>query len=247
MIRLDRYLSSSGLVSRSQAKKAIRSGRVAVDQIIRKEPDFVFDPCRSEVRYDENILVYRSSLHIMLFKPTGVVTAATDNRSRTILELLPDFVRSANCMPVGRLDKETDGLLLLTTDGQLGHRLISPKRHIVKEYLACVDQPLDEKDVIAFAEGLQLSDFQALPAELEIFGDSRHAKVSVCEGKYHQVRRMFSARGKKVLSLRRVSFGSLVLDPLLTPGSYRELTQEEISSLYALAGMPLPGINNSRG
>ncbi len=248
MMRLDRYIALSGIASRSQAKKIITSGRVTIDYITHREPNFIFDPSQSEVRFDGNILKYRDSLHLMLFKPAGIVTAASDKKFKTVLDLLPDHVKMSNCMPVGRLDKDTDGLLLLTTDGQLGHRLISPKRHIVKDYYVIVDQPLDERDVIAFSKGLQLSDFRAMPAKLEIFSDPKQAKVSVCEGKYHQVRRMFAAIGKNVLSLRRTSFGTLFLDPLLSPGSYRELTQEEISSLYHLANMPVSTeINDPKG
>ena len=167
---------------------------------------------------------------LMMYKPAGVLTAARDPKAATVMELLPPICTSLECMPVGRLDKDTTGLLLLTTDGELAHRLISPKREIRKVYLATVDTPFIPEDVSAFAQGLALSDFTAKPALLEIV-DEHTARVTVTEGKYHQVRRMLAARGHDTLALHRERVGPLALDPALRPGETRELTETELSGL----------------
>ena len=185
---------------------------------------------------DGTALDTRLARHLMLFKPQGVLTAAEDGRQQTVMDLLPGVYRSCGCMPVGRLDKDTTGLLVLTTDGELAHRLIAPGRHVDKVYEAVVDGVLDEGDAAAFAAGIPLKDFTALPAKLEVLAENR-ARVTVQEGKYHQVKRMFGARGKPVLALHRASFGPLQLDETLCPGQFRELTGEETAALYAAAGM----------
>ena len=179
----------------------------------------------------------RTVRHLMLNKPAGVLTATEDGKQATVMELLPALYRACGCMPVGRLDKDTTGLLLLTTDGTLAHRLIAPERHVDKVYEAEVEGALEEADIAAFAQGIPLKDFTALPARLEILGPGR-GRVTVREGKYHQVKRMFGARGKPVLRLHRTAFGPLALDAGLAPGEYRELTEKEIAALYQAAGMP---------
>ena len=176
----------------------------------------------------------------MLNKPVGVLTAAVDRKQKTVLDLLPKSFGTCGCMPVGRLDKDTEGLLILTTDGELAHRLLSPKRTVWKCYLAAVDGPLSSDDQEAFESGIPLSDMVALPAKLEIIETSptcSSAYVWVHEGKFHQVRRMFSARGRTVTSLKRLSVGPLKLDPDLKPGEYRELSEEELKMLYASTGI----------
>ena len=234
-MRLDKLLSALGAASRSGCRDLIRSGRVKINGIpAGSGADRV--PSGAEVTLDGQELDTRLTRHVMLNKPAGVLTAREDPRQKTVMDLLPPVYASLECMPVGRLDKDTTGLLILTTDGELAHRLISPQRHVDKVYEAKVEGTLTGEDQAAFAAGVVLSDFTAMPAALQIMGPGL-ARVTVQEGKYHQVKRMFGARGKPVISLRRLSFGPIELDETLLPGQYRELTEEEAAALYAAAGM----------
>ena len=234
-MRLDRLLTTLAVGSRSQVKTMLRAGRVTVNGQVVRSADAHVQP-GDRLTLDQQPLDARTTRHVLLNKPCGVLTAARDSKQPTVLDLLPPAYRACGCMPVGRLDKDTSGLLLLTTDGELAHRLLSPKRHVWKCYEATVDGPLDAQDAAAFAAGLELSDFTALPAELEILRSSPHeavAQVRVREGKFHQVRRMFAARGRTVTALRRLSLGPLTLDASLQPGEYRELTAQELTELLA--------------
>lgn len=234
-MRLDKLLSNLGVASRAGCRELLKAGRVQVDgQTVRDGAVQISE--KAAVLLDGTALDTRLARHLMLFKPAGVLTAAEDGRQQTVMDLLPGVYRSCGCMPVGRLDKDTTGLLVLTTDGELAHRLIAPGRHVDKVYEAVVDGVLDEGDAAAFAAGIPLKDFTALPAKLEVLAENR-ARVTVQEGKYHQVKRMFGARGKPVLALHRASFGPLQLDETLCPGQFRELTGEETAALYAAAGM----------
>lgn len=234
-MRLDKLLSNLGVASRAGCRELLKAGRVQVDgQTVRDGAAQVSE--KAAVLLDGTALDTRLARHLMLFKPAGVLTAAEDGRQQTVMDLLPGVYRSCGCMPVGRLDKDTTGLLVLTTDGELAHRLIAPGRHVDKVYEAVVDGVLDEGDAAAFTAGIPLKDFTALPAKLEVLAENR-ARVTVQEGKYHQVKRMFGARGKPVLALHRASFGPLQLDETLCPGQFRELTGEETAALYAAAGM----------
>lgn len=234
-MRLDKLLSNLGVASRTGCRELLKAGRVQVDgQTVRDGAAQVSE--KAAVLLDGTALDTRLARHLMLFKPAGVLTAAEDGRQQTVMDLLPGVYRACGCMPVGRLDKDTTGLLVLTTDGELAHRLIAPGRHVDKVYEAVVDGVLDEGDAAAFAAGIPLKDFTALPAKLEVLAENR-ARVTVQEGKYHQVKRMFGARGKPVLALHRASFGPLQLDETLCPGQFRELTGEETAALYAAAGM----------
>lgn len=234
-MRLDKLLSNLGVASRAGCRELLKAGRVQVDgQTVRNGAMQISE--KAAVLLDGTALDTRLARHLMLFKPAGVLTAAEDGRQQTVMDLLPGVFRSCGCMPVGRLDKDTTGLLVLTTDGELAHRLIAPGRHVDKVYEAVVDGVLDEGDAAAFAAGIPLKDFTALPAKLEVLAENR-ARVTVQEGKYHQVKRMFGARGKPVLALHRASFGPLQLDETLCPGQFRELTGEETAALYAAAGM----------
>ena len=234
-MRLDKLLSNLGVASRAGCRELLKAGRVQVDgQTVRDGAVQISE--KAAVLLDGTALDTRLARHLMLFKPAGVLTAAEDGRQQTVMDLLPGVYRSCGCMPVGRLDKDTTGLLVLTTDGELAHRLIAPGRHVDKVYEAVVDGVLDEGDAAAFAAGIPLKDFTALPAKLEVLAENR-ARVTVQEGKYHQVKRMFGARGKPVLALHRASFGPLQLDETLCPGQFRELTGEETTALYAAAGM----------
>ncbi len=235
-MRLDKLLSNLGVASRAECRRLLRAGRVRVaGECWRDGARNV--PEGAEICMDGVPLDTRTVRHLMLNKPAGVLTATEDGKQATVMELLPALYRACGCMPVGRLDKDTTGLLLLTTDGTLAHRLIAPERHVDKVYEAEVEGALEEADIAAFAQGIPLKDFTALPARLEILGPGR-GRVTVREGKYHQVKRMFGARGKPVLRLHRTAFGPLALDAGLAPGKYRELTEKEIAALYQAAGMP---------
>ncbi len=234
-MRLDKLLSNLGLGSRSEVKALLKAGRVRVMGTAVKDGAAAVDP-DWEITVDGQTLDTRLNRHLMLHKPAGVLTAKEDGRQKTVMDLLPNVYSALECMPVGRLDKDTTGLLLLTTDGELAHRLISPQRHVDKVYVARVEGELNTQDIAAFEGGIALKDFTALPARLEILSPDT-ARVTVQEGKYHQVKRMFGAVGKPVLELKRLSFGPLVLDEALLPGQWRELSQEETAALYAAAGM----------
>ena len=234
-MRLDRLMTMLAQGSRSQVRDLIRRGRISIDGAVARAPEqHVGVGC--EIRLDGQILDARTVRHVMLHKPCGVLTAARDPKQPTVLDLLPPAFAACQCMPVGRLDKDTSGLLLLTTDGALSHLLLSPRRHVWKCYEAEVDGPLTDADAEAFAKGVVLSDFTALPARMEIVSSGQERAVAlvwVREGKYHQVRRMFAARGRTVTKLKRTVFGPLRLDPALDPGEYRELTEEELRLLRA--------------
>jgi len=234
-MRLDKLLGLLGVATRSESKAILKEGRVRLNgEIVRDGA--VSAPEGAQVELDGRPLDTRVERWVMLNKPAGVLTAAEDKRQKTVMDLLPPVYRSLGCMPVGRLDKDTTGLLLLTTDGELAHRLIAPGRHVDKVYRATVEGELTEDDVSAFARGVPLKDFTALPSRLQILAPDT-ALVTVREGKYHQVKRMFGAVGKPVIRLERLRFGPLSLDEALEAGQYRELTEEETAALYRAAGL----------
>jgi len=235
-MRIDKFISLQGY-TRTEARALIRSSRVEADGVVIRDAAAAIDENASRVRLDGEEIIYSPFYHLMLNKPAGIVTAAEDARRKTVMDLLPALARQRGCMPVGRLDMDTEGLLLFTTDGKLAHRLLSPKRGVEKRYLATVNAPLSSLDTEAFARGIPLSDFLALPASLEITGDARVAYITLTEGKYHQVKRMFAAMGNSVVSLKRLTFGGVCLDPALAAGEWRELTAFEAQALYAAAGM----------
>ena len=237
-LRLDRLLATLGEGTRAEARDMIRAGRVTVDDQTARDPAAQVDALAQRVCVDGRPLEYKRVRHVMLHKPAGVLTAARDPKQRTVMDLLPPLYAAMGCMPAGRLDKDTEGLLVLTSDGQLAHRLISPKHDVGKVYLARVDGPLGEDDVRAFADGLHIEDadgaFAARPAKLEILSSGSQgseARVRVTEGKYHQVKRMFTARGVQVTYLKRLAIGALSLDENLAPGQWREMTEEEVALL----------------
>ncbi|MBQ8653845.1 MAG: 16S rRNA pseudouridine(516) synthase [Clostridia bacterium] len=239
-MRLDRWLSTLGEGSRSQLQKLIRAGKAQVNGRTVTDPGFSCNTLADSLSLNGKSTDGRLERHVMLHKPAGLLTAARDKKQPTVMDLLPPAYASIGCMPVGRLDKDTTGLLLLTTDGEMNHRLLAPGRHVDKVYRAVVDGPLTDADVSAFAAGLKLSDFDAQPARLEILASSPEeatALVTVQEGKFHQVKRMFSAVGREVTALHRLSFGPLQLDDQLPEGRWRELTDDELHSLYRAARM----------
>lgn len=237
MKRLDKLLSDAGVAGRRELKTMIRQGRVQVDGRTVTLPEEKFDETAVTVTVDGGTISASGTYYYMMDKPAGVVTATEDRAEQTVLDLLPGELRRQGVFPVGRLDKDTTGLLLLTNDGDFAHQIISPKSHVEKCYRATVDGIPDVADAEAFGRGIVLRDGTAcLPAVLEIDGTDT-CLVRLREGKYHQVKRMLAARGKPVLELRRLSIGGLFLDESLAPGAFRPLTAEERQ--LALVKLPL--------
>ena len=232
--RLDKLLSRLGFGSRSEVRKMVKEGRVTVDGALAKDAGMQVDPWKSKVALDGTEVRYREHIYLMMNKPAGVISATEDARDRTVVDLLDPEYAALKPFPVGRLDKDTEGLLLLTNDGKLAHRLLSPKKNVPKTYEADVSGVVTEEDGEAFARGVELDDgYVTLPAKLEIVASGPLSKVrlTIVEGKFHQVKRMFAARGKRVVFLKRISMGPLALDPGLPPGGVRELTEEELALL----------------
>ena len=234
--RLDKLLSSTGRWSRKEVKELVRQGRVWADGRPAARPEEKYDPQTVRLRVDGEEVDCAPFVYLMLHKPAGLLTATEDKRQKTVLDLLPPELRRRGLFPVGRLDKDTTGLLLITDDGILAHELLSPKKHVDKVYLARVEGQVDNSDVAALAGGMVLGDgTRCLPAGLEPLEDGGRCLVTLREGKYHQVKRMLAARGKPVLELKRLSMGALVLDEGLKPGEWRFLTTEEQAELKRLS------------
>lgn len=259
-MRLDKYLTQTAGLSRSEAKQYLKKGRVCVDGQIIKKPETKIDAGQAAVTVDGRLCHYEKYTYLMLHKPQGVVSATEDDRERTVLDLIGEPVRGL--FPVGRLDKDTEGLLLLTNDGVLAHDLLSPKKHVDKCYFAILDGPVGKAEQEAFADGLDIGDEKRTlsaklvplpqetaepgqpqkaesivdakwPAQAESVADSKGfgVLITIQEGRFHQIKRMAKAVGREVLYLKRLSMGSLRLDAALRPGEYRPLTEEEIESL----------------
>ncbi len=239
-MRLDRWLTTLGVGSRSEVKAWIRGGEAAVNGRIIRDPALSFDTEKDALSLRGKALDGCVVRHVMMNKPAGVLTAARDPKQPTVMDLLPPVYRSTGCMPVGRLDKDTTGILIFTSDGELNHRLLSPGRHVDKVYRALVQGTPGEEAVAAFAAGMDLGDFTAQGAKLTVLNagpETSLAEVTVAEGKFHQVKRMFAAAGHEVLELHRRAFGPLELDPELREGEWRELTEAEVTALKKAAGM----------
>lgn len=226
-MRIDKYLAAARIGSRSEVRELVRKGLVYVNGTVCKDCS-IHVGTEDEVCLNGQRIRYMEHVYYMLNKPAGYVSATEDERERTVLDLFPEKIRKG-LFPVGRLDKDSVGLLILTDDGELAHRLMSPKHHVDKRYLIRTDAPLTEDDVRAFEEGIVLSDGTRFrSAELDISEDDpSKAVVTISEGKFHQVKRMVESRGNKVRYLKRLSVGALMLDPKLKEGMYRELTDEE--------------------
>lgn len=230
-MRLDRYLANMGCGSRSEVKRLIRSGNVTVNDQSIKDEAFQINPGYDLVICWGSEVTYREYVYLMLNKPAGVISATEDSKERTVLDLIDPKYLNKGIFPVGRLDKDTEGLLILTNNGELGHKLLSPKKKVPKHYFAQVSGIVGSEDIKSFRNGIILDDgYRTMPAELELLrpGDQSEVMVMIQEGKYHQVKRMFQALGKQVVYLKRVAMGDLMLDPNLKKGAYRELTAEEI-------------------
>ena len=231
-LRLDKFLADQGLASRKELREIVRSGRVRVNGSAVQNADQKVDPEVDQICFDGRSLSASSERTLMLYKPLGVVSATEDRNEKTVLDLLPPEYRRMGLSPVGRLDKDTSGLMLLSNDGDFIHRVISPKSAVEKCYCATVEGEPNEEDVKAFREGLPLRDgTKCLPAQLELLRDGR-CLVRVTEGKYHQVRRMLASRGHPVKELKRLSIGDLILDEDLGPGGWKELGQEDLCRVF---------------
>lgn len=234
MERVDKILAGTGRWSRREVKELIRAGRVAVGGAAVRSPDEKYDRDGLDLRVDGEPVSGEKYVYLMLYKPAGLVSATDDPRQPTVLELLPPHLRRVGLFPAGRLDKDTEGLLLLTNDGGLAHRLLSPKKHVDKTYFVRVEGALDEEDCAAFASGMVLGDgLECLPAGLERLEAPDEAIVTLREGKYHQIKRMLASRGKPVRYLKRLTMGPLQLDSGLQKGAWRPLTAEELDLLEA--------------
>ncbi len=232
MERLDKRLANTGRWSRKEARELIRGGRVAVGGEVCRAPETKVGP-DAAVAVDEALIGGGGPVYLMLNKPAGVVSSTDEPGKRTVLDLLGEAYQNLGLFPAGRLDQDTEGLLLLTNDGPLAHRLLSPKRHVDKVYYVEVDGVLDEGDAEAVRQGVKLADgYVCLPGELEPLPGGRAAHMTLREGKYHQVKRMLAARGKPVIYLKRVRFGPLILDESLPKGGWRALTEEETQALF---------------
>lgn len=233
MIRLDKYLADMGIGTRTEVKKLIRQGKVKIGDAVVKSPEHKIDAASQKVFCEGQEVGYEEYEYYMLNKPAGYVSATTDAKDKTVLDLITDKKRK-DLFPVGRLDKDTEGLLLITNDGDLAHRLLAPKKHVDKLYYAKVAGVVIEEDVRAFAEGVNIGENEVTrPALLEILKTDEISEIhlTIQEGKFHQVKRMFEAVGKKVIYLKRISMGTLRLDENLKLGEYRPLTEEELEHL----------------
>lgn len=228
LMRLDKLLSETTAYSRSQLKQIIKNGGVTVDGRSVTVPEAKLDPEMAVVTLNGETVRYRKFCYYMLNKPAGILSATDDKKQKTVIDLFPPEIRKRNIFPVGRLDKDTTGLLIITDDGDFAHRVISPKSGIVKTYHAQTTEPVSSEDIDAFRKGIVLADgTQCLPAELEALPNGS-CLVRVTEGKYHQVKRMLASRGKPVTALKRLSIGGLKLDESLKSGEFREIGENEL-------------------
>ncbi len=232
-LRVDKALSQLQIATRSESKKMIHGGRVCVNDRTVQSASEKFDPDRDQLYIDGKQVRYSEHRYFMLYKPVGCVTATVDAKEKTVMDYLPDDCRRG-LSPVGRLDKDTEGLLLITDDGALNHNLLAPGKHVEKTYYAKISGRVTADMEGRFSQGLDIGEKKdTAPAKLVVLsaGEVSEVEVTITEGKYHQVKRMFQAVGTKVLYLKRISMGSLVLDETLRPGEYRELTAEEVANL----------------
>ena len=235
-MRLDKFLVACAVGSRTEVKNFLKSGRVTVNGKKEKSAKLQIDEETDEICFDGQKLDYEEFVYYMMNKPQGVISATEDPKHKTVLDLLDDYARAKEVFPVGRLDIDTHGLLLLTNDGKLAHALLSPKRHVDKTYLAQVKGIMTDTDVETFAKGIPLKDFTCQPAKLELVSidtekEESLVRVTIAEGKFHQVKRMVAYCGKEVVDLQRLTMGTLTLDENLKRGEWRRLTKEELEGM----------------
>ena len=235
-MRLDKFLVACAVGSRTEVKNFLKAGRVMVNGKKEKSAKLQINEETDEIRFDSQKLDYEEFVYYMMNKPQGVISATEDPKHKTVLDLLDDYARAKEVFPVGRLDIDTHGLLLLTNDGKLAHALLSPKRHVDKTYLARINGVMTDADVETFAQGIPLKDFTCQPAKLELVSidtekDQSLVRVTIAEGKFHQVKRMVAYCGKEVVDLQRLTMGTLTLDEDLKRGEWRRLSKEELEGL----------------
>ena len=235
-MRLDKYLVACAVGSRTEVKNFLKSGRVTVNGKKEKSAKLQINEDTDEICFDGQKLEYEEFVYYMMNKPQGVISATEDPKHKTVLDLMDDYARAKEVFPVGRLDIDTHGLLLLTNDGKLAHALLSPKRHVDKTYLAQINGVMTDADVETFAQGIPLKDFTCQPAKLELVSidtekDQSLVRVTIAEGKFHQVKRMVAYCGKEVVDLQRLTMGTLTLDEDLKRGEWRRLSKEELEGL----------------
>lgn len=233
-LRIDKILSTIGCGSRAEIKRYCKQGLIKLNGNIVSNPGLQADPENDEIIFDGEVIRYREFVYIMLNKPDGYISATYDKFDPIVLDLIDSSYLVFEPFPVGRLDKDTEGLLVLTNDGQLAHRVLSPKKHVPKTYYAKIEGVVTEEDILAFEKGVTLDDgYETMPSQLNILKseDISEIELTIHEGKFHQVKRMFESVGKKVVYLKRLSMGKLQLDETLALGEYRELTEEEVKLL----------------
>ncbi len=234
-MRLDKYISLCDVMPRAEAKKAIQKSRITVNGFVKKDAGFQVIPESTFVELDGTPLHYKRFCYIMLNKPKGYISATTDKKHPTVMDLLDDWCIRRKMFPVGRLDKDTTGLLLITDDGGLAHDMTSPRRHVEKIYQAVINKTITKDDVKVFKEGMRFKEFTSELAKLEYLSrvslNRFLVQVTLTEGKYHQVKRMFKSRGIEVLDLKRITFGKLILPEDLKEGRWQELSREQLQSL----------------
>ncbi|AMQ05754.1 pseudouridine synthase [Sporosarcina psychrophila] len=238
-MRLDKLLSNMGFGTRKEVKILMKKGSVRVNEVAVKDAALHVDTVKDEVTVLGQKVVYKEFMYLMMNKPQGVLSATEDKRDQTVIDLLDEEYNIFEMFPVGRLDKDTEGFLLLTNDGKLAHNLLSPKKGVPKTYYAHIEGIVTEEDTKQFTEGVTLDDgYETKPGQLRILksADISEIELTITEGKYHQVKRMFEAVGKQVVYLKRLSMGPLSLDETLALGSYRELTEEELQQLMQISG-----------
>lgn len=235
MERLDKILVSQGIAGRKEARDLIKKGEVRVNGETVKKAEYKLEPENCVITVKGQRLSYSKNIYIMLNKPSGVVSATKDNLDTTVIDILPQEYKRKGLFPAGRLDKDTEGLLIITDDGEFAHRILSPKKHVEKRYIAQLDKEIDIDVINRFENGIVFADgTKCMPAKLEIIPESQNKKgiVTICEGKFHQVKKMFSACGINVVHLKRISIGNLYLDSNLPIGSCKLMTKLDIESIF---------------
>ena len=238
-MRLDKFLSVTAVATRSESKRAVRAGEVAVNGVCARTSDMTVDPDRDEIFFRGERIVYRKYSYILLNKPEGYVSATDDPREKTVLDLLPAELRKKGVFPCGRLDKNTLGVMLLTDNGELAHRLLSPKNHVEKKYRFKSKFPMNTDDAERFEAGVELDDgYLTKPARISLEGEGDEGVVTLHEGKYHQIKRMFDSLGNKIIYLERISFANLSIENAPPRGEWRYLDDDEIAELEGMANAP---------
>lgn len=234
--RIDKVLANLGYGSRKDIKKMCKNGEVTIDGEIIKDSSFKFDPENSDIKVNGEEVIYREYIYLMMNKPQGVISATYDNLHETVIDIIDDEFKAFDPFPIGRLDRDTEGFLLISNDGKLSHKLLSPKKHIGKTYYAEVEGVVTDDDIERFKEGVYIDEnYKTLPAKLNILESGAKSKIelTIMEGKFHQVKRMFQAVDKRVVYLKRLSMGVLKLDEDLELGEYRELSEIELDELFS--------------